>query len=89
MPSLIDVSTCNLHKVHNAFDTGLAVFGSDAKDLALTLFYWFKRPAAHREDFKKIQFQLDLDDVILLWRVSNRWLSLQPAATIILNPGLL
>lgn len=51
LPSLIDIGTCNLHKVHNGFGKGLNVLGSDAEDLALKLFYWFKRSATQCEAF--------------------------------------
>jgi len=74
LPPLVDIGSCNLHKVHNAFGKGLASFGKDAEDVTLKLFYWFKHSAARREDFKGVQFQLDLDDFVLLRHVPSRWL---------------
>ena len=88
LPMMIDVGSCNLHKVHNAFAKGLTVFGHDAEDLALKLFYWFKHSAARREDLQSVQFALELDSVLLLRHVESRWLSLQPAITRILSQWL-
>ena len=85
LPVLVDIGSCNLHKVHNAFGRSLLIYGKDAEELALKLFYWFKHSAARREDFKAIQFELELEDVFLLRHVSSQWLSLQPAVTRILS----
>ena len=74
--------------MHNASGKGLAVFGHDAEDLALKLFYWFKHSAARWEDLKIVQFALELDSVFLLRHVESRWLSLQPAFTRILSQWL-
>src|SRR6266516_4612807 len=63
LPALIDIGFCTLHKVHNAFGKGLAVFGNDAEELGVKLFYWFKHSAARREDFRDVQIDFDVDDV--------------------------
>jgi len=91
LPMMVDIGSCNLHKVHNAFAKGLVVFGQDAEDLALKLFYWFKHSAARREDLQIVQFALELDSIHLLRHVESRWLSLQPAVARILSqwPALL
>jgi len=88
LPVMVDIGSCNLHKVHNAFGKGLAIFGHDAVDLALKLFYWFKHSAARRDDLKIVQFALELDSIFLLRHVESRWLSLQPAVTRILSQWL-
>jgi hypothetical protein len=77
--SLIDTGSCNLHKVHNSFGKSISAFGDDAERLTIELFYWFKRSAARREDFRDVQIDLDLDDNFLIRHVSCRWLTLQPA----------
>jgi hypothetical protein len=76
LPILVDIGSCNLHKVHNAFGRSLSVYGKDAEELALKLFYWFKHSAARREDFRGVQLDLELDDLFLLRHVPSRWLSL-------------
>ena len=59
LPALVDIGSCNLHKVHNAFGRSLQIYGKDAEELALKLFHWYKHSAARREDFKAIQFELE------------------------------
>jgi surfactin synthase thioesterase subunit len=68
LPIMVEIGTCNLHKVHNhnAFGKSLQLFGRDAEELTLKLFYRFKHSAARRSDFKAVQFHLDLDDVFHL-----------------------
>jgi hypothetical protein len=85
LPTLIDIGTCSLHKVHNAFSKGLDDFGSDSEDLSVKLFYWFKHSSARREDLKIVQFSLELDEVFMLRHVPSRWLTLQPAVKRILE----
>ena len=73
LPVMVDIGSCNLHKVHNAFGKGLDVFGHDAEDLALKLFYSLKHSAARREDLKIVQFALELDSVFFcaMWKVDG------------------
>ncbi len=85
LPTLINIGSCNLHKVHNAFGKGIASFGKEAEDLALKLFYWFKHSAARREDYRIIQVELDLNEVVLLHHVPTHWLTPQPAVVRVLS----
>jgi len=39
--SLIDIGTCNIHIVHNAYLKGLSKFGEDASDLILLIYHYF------------------------------------------------
>jgi len=41
----VDVDTCNLHTMHNAFCKGVAEYGQEVEDFALTLFGLFKLSA--------------------------------------------
>jgi hypothetical protein len=77
--SLVDMGSCNMHKVHNSFGKSISALGDDAERLTIELFYWFKRSAARREDFRDVQIDLNLDDNFLIRHVSCRWLTLQPA----------
>jgi hypothetical protein len=49
--------------VKECFAKSLVVFGRNAEELTLKLFYWFKHSAARRSDFEEIQFHPDLDDI--------------------------
>ena len=85
LPKLVDIGSCNLHVVLNSFGEGLGVFGTEAENLCLELYYWFKCSAARKEDFKSVQIELDLDENFILRHISCRWLSLQPAIARILE----
>jgi hypothetical protein len=63
LPLLINVGSCTLHPIHNAFGKSLVAFGSDAEDSALKLFYWFKHSADRREDYRLVQIELELNDL--------------------------
>ena len=85
LPLLVDIGTCTLHMVYNAFGKGIQSFGHDAQDFTVKLFCWFKHSAARREDFKVHQLEEELNDVFLLRHVPSRWLTLQPAVIRILE----
>ncbi|KAJ8879912.1 hypothetical protein PR048_020532 [Dryococelus australis] len=67
---LVQIGTCNLHHIHNAFAKGLEEFG----DSVCELFY------ARFEDFQNIQYDLLLPSKFFIKHVSSRWLTLRPAA---------
>ncbi|KAH9359960.1 hypothetical protein HPB48_022507 [Haemaphysalis longicornis] len=58
-PNLLDIAECNLHKVHNAFGTGLNSFGSDVELLVLDVYYYF-RHAVQSSNVKKHQKELGI-----------------------------
>ena len=57
---LLDIDTCNLHTMHNAFSKGISEYGQEAEDLAIALFGLFKISSGRREDYKDIQLDLAL-----------------------------
>ena len=76
--NLVDVRTCNIHIMQNEFFKGLAEYGHEIKQFTIDLFSLFKYSAARREDYRKIQFSLDLEVQIFQKHTSVRWLSLGP-----------
>ncbi|KAH7974430.1 hypothetical protein HPB49_015487 [Dermacentor silvarum] len=40
--NILNISECNLHKVHNAFSSGLSTFKSDVELLVIDVYYFFK-----------------------------------------------
>lgn len=70
---------CNLHTVHNAFQKGLDRYGSDAENLTINLYYWFKTSSARRNNWASMMLDLELYDKLFLRHVQTRWLSLLPA----------
>lgn len=79
LPGMLAFIPCNLHVVHNAFRSGLNVFGEDAEQLVLDLFLYLKASACRKEDFLESQLDLGLDDDMLIKHVQSRWLTLIPA----------
>ena len=57
-PGLIELGSCSIHIVHNAFGDGLGQFGKEIDQLCLDLHSLFKYSAARREDFRKVQTEL-------------------------------
>jgi hypothetical protein len=76
--NLVDVRTCNIHVMQNGFFKGLAEYGHEIKQFTIDLFSLFKYSAARREDYRNIQFSLDLEVQIFQKHTSVRWLSLGP-----------
>lgn len=75
--TLLDVGTCILHKVHNAFAKGIAVYGHGIPDLIIDINRWFKLSAARSDDFVKCQRSQGLPEKKLVKHCETRWLSLK------------
>ena len=76
---LVDVGTCNIHIVHNSFGKGLDKYGKDAEQFVIDLHSLFKYSAARREDFRKLQLNLDVELKLFIEHSSLQWLSIGPA----------
>ena len=79
MAPLIAFIPCSLHVVHNSFQEGLNLYGTQAEELAFDLHYWFKISPCKHEDFLKLQEGTELDDSFSIQHVQTRWCSLIPA----------
>lgn len=77
---LVNLGFCNIHMVHNAFQKGLEELGSDASELIISLYSFFKDWPSRWEDFCLILDQMDLPNVRFLKHVSSRWLTIEAAA---------
>ncbi|KAL3188465.1 hypothetical protein MRX96_003435 [Rhipicephalus microplus] len=75
-PNLLDIRECNLHKVHNAFGTGLNSFGYDVELLVMDIYYFFKQ-AIHSSQLSEKQKDLGIPEHVFLRHVSSRWLTFQ------------
>ena len=84
-PGLIELGSCSIHIVHNAFGDGLGQFGKEIDQLCLDLHSLFKYSAARREDFRKVQTELELVPSNFQQHTEVRWLSLGPAINRILE----
>ena len=59
---LIDLGSCTLHTVHNAFGKGIEQYGKDIDNLCMDLHTLFKYSSARREDYKDIQIEFELPE---------------------------
>lgn len=82
---LLDIGTCAIHSIQNSFLKGLEEFGSDASDLILSVYYYFNDWPARWEDFTRIQEKLDVPTHRFIKHVPSRWLTLEPAASRLLE----
>ena len=76
---LVDLGSCSIHTIHNAFGKGLEKCGKEIEQLCMDLH------AARREDFREVQIEMDLDLTNFLQHTVVRWLSIGPAVKRILE----
>ena len=82
---LVDLGSCSIHIIHNAFGKGLEKHGKEIDQLCLDLHSFFKYSAARQEDFKELQFDMDLECTNFQQHTGVRWLSIGPAIRRILE----
>ena len=82
---LINLGSCTIHTLHNAFGKGIEQYGKDIDQLCTDLHSLFKYSAARREDFKEIQVELELPEHSFQQHTEVCWLSLGPAIKRILE----
>ena len=80
---LVDLGSCSIHTIHNAFGKGLEKCGKEIEQLCMDLHALFKYSAARHEDFR-VQIEKDLDLTNFLQHTVVRWLSIGPAVKRIL-----
>ena len=82
---LVDIGSCSIHVIQNAFGKDLEHYGKDVDQLCLDLYSLFKYSAARREDFKEVQEEIELDTNNFLQHTEVRWLSIGPSIKRILE----
>ena len=78
-PGLVDVGFCYIHFIDNAFKAGNQMFGFEALDFAMNIFYWFHMYPARDEELKQIQDDENMENLKFFRHVDSRWLTLAPA----------
>ena len=58
---LVDLGSCTIHIVHNAFGKGMQQCGKEIEQLCMDLHSLFKYSAARRDNFKELQYEMDLE----------------------------
>ena len=75
--SFVDVGTCPLHIGNNSFGKGMAVVrqcGVNIEGFFNDIYFFFKLPAARREDYKKGEEITDITSKYMMKYSSTRWL---------------
>ena len=60
-PGLIDLGSCTIHIIHNAFWKGIYPYAKDIDQLCMDLYSLFKDSAARHEDFKNVHIEMDVE----------------------------
>lgn len=77
---LVNIGTCNIHIVHNAFLKGLEELGIDVSDFIINVYYFFNGWPKRWEDFVETQNKTNVPHHKFLKHCSIRWLTLGPAS---------
>lgn len=75
----LNIGSCSLHQVHNAFRKGVQAFDFDIDGFVLDSSFFFKLSACRREDYLAMEVVTDLAARFALRHVTSRWLSLRKA----------
>lgn len=83
----VRIGSCNLHIVHNSFKYAMthAVNHWNIEDFLDTIFKFLHKYPARKEDFRGVQIEVGAKEEMLMRFVSNRWLTLIPVITRIIN----
>ena len=73
----LNIGSCNLHKVHNAFRKGLSELNIDLDQFACNIYFFFKLSSALREDYRDLEKIIEVAAAYAIKRSSTRWLSLK------------
>ena len=75
--TFLDVGTCPLHIVHNAFRKGVSSLRFNVDQLGLDINFFFKLSAGRRADYQKISEVTDIVAEYALKRSTTRWVTLR------------
>ncbi|XP_063216597.1 uncharacterized protein LOC134527657 [Bacillus rossius redtenbacheri] len=78
---LVNIGTCSIHTLHNAFLSGLDKLGEDVADLVMAVHDFFDGWPSRCEDYLQIQDDLSVPKHSFIKHVPSRWLTLEGAAS--------
>ena len=82
---LIDLGSCSIHIIHNAFGKGLEQYGKVIDHLCIDNYSLFKYSAARWEDLRKFQQDMEAESSNFQQHTEVRWLSIGSAIKRILE----
>ena len=71
---MLNVGTCNIHIIHNAFLKGLQVFGEESFDFVILMHSFFDGLPACCEDYQKCQIKWEYQRMLFIKHVPSHWL---------------
>lgn len=77
---IIDIGSCYIHLVHNAFLKGLDYFSLEISDFIIKVYYYFKKSDLRWSIYESIQHLKKVKKHKFIKHVSTRWLTIGPAA---------
>lgn len=81
----VDLGSCVLHNIHNAFGKGLEDYGKDVEQMCVDIHSLFKYSAARREDYRTLQIAMGVELHNFQQHTEVRWVSLGPSVRRILE----
>ena len=75
--SFLDIGSCPLHIVHNAFRKGVSSLKFNVDQFALDIHFFFKLLAKHRADYKSMVEFTDVVSEYALKHSSTRWVTMR------------
>lgn len=82
---LLNLGTCNIHIVHNAFLKGLAELGEECSDAAIAIFHFFDGFPSRWEDYSIEQGNSNVPKRKFIRHVTSRWLTLRDSCERVLE----
>ena len=82
---LVNLGSCTIHTVHNAFGKGLEKYGKDIDQLCMDFYALFKYSSTRREDFKEVQMEMDVEVHNFQQHTEVCWLCIGPSIKRILE----
>lgn len=82
---LVDIGSCTIHTIHNAFLKGLESLSIDISDFIIKVYYFFHHKDLRWSNYQKVQQNLNLPAHSFEKHISTRWLTMGPAADRILE----
>ena len=73
----LNIGSCNLHKVHNAFRKGLSELNIDLDQFARDIYFFLKLSSARREDYSDLEKITEVAAAYAIKHSSAIWLSLK------------
>lgn len=77
---LVNIGSCNVHKVNNAFLKAMSEIEFDYDGFAHDISFFFKISAARREDYKLSTLETDIEAKDMMKHSKIRWLSIGKVA---------